>query len=252
MAGIRWLLYIMSDQLKLSVNSKVKFSKNHRNSFGLTYGLPKDGGTCCGATKGAGGCLDVIDGHKRQTCYVAKIVQIYKATGKVLLDNTEQLLGKSREEMAEVLRNTVAQFVKDSPAEQRYFRIHWSGDFFSEDYARAWAQVISEFPLVRFWVYTRSFHLVQYLVDQPNLSVYLSIDPVNEKTGYAVYELYKDKPNLGLAWLGDNPPANYRWVTCPETSGILKNTKERGACAKCRLCIDRYKTKIRSIRFLIH
>jgi hypothetical protein len=80
----------------------------------------------------------------------------------------------------------------------------------------------------------------------------LSVDPVNKDKGLELYKTYEERPNIGLAWLGENEPDTVRWVTCPETSGILKNTKDQGACARCRLCIDRYKSKVRNIKFLIH
>lgn len=183
---------------------------------------------------------------------MAKIVQIYKSVGARLSDNTRLVVGKSYSDMVPVIRASVQRFVEDNEEKDWYFRLHYSGDFFSADYAKAWATVINEFPKVKFWVYTRSFHLVQYLVDCTNLTVMLSIDPVNKEKGLALARLYETRPNIGLAWLGKEKPEGFRWVTCPETSGILENTKERGACAKCRLCIDRYKTKVKNIQFLIH
>lgn len=236
----------------LSDNSKLKFKPNHRNTFGLNFGLPENGGTCPGATRGPGGCLDVRTGCKRETCYMAKVVQIYKGVGARLADNTKLVLGKSIEEMAKVMRASVQFFVDTNEEKDWYFRLHYSGDFFSKDYAKAWALVVNEFPKVKFWVYTRSFHLVQYLVDSTNLTIMLSIDPVNKQQGLELAKLYETRPNIGLAWLGKEKPEGIRWVTCPETSGVLKNTKDKGACATCRLCIDRYKTKVKNIQFVIH
>jgi hypothetical protein len=226
------------------------------NAFGLNFGLPENGGTCPGATSGAGGCLNVRDGLKRETCYMAKITQIYKGVAKNLKFNTDLIQGKSYDEMIPILRATVQEFVDMNEEADWCFRLHYSGDFFSTDYARAWAAVIKEFPRVRFWVYTRSFtskvNVLPYLVDCTNLVIYLSLDPANMQEGLSAYEPFKDRANVGLAWLGKSKPAELRWVTCPETSGILKNTKQQGACARCRLCIDRYKSKVRNIHFLIH
>jgi len=242
--------------LKLTDNTKVKFKKNHRNTFGLMYGLPVNGGTCPGATCGKGGCLDTVDGHKRQTCYMAKITQIYKAVGKVLMDNTNMLVGKTKEEMIVVLRNTINQFVRKSPADQLYFRLHYSGDFFSEDYAKAWASVAKEFPNVHFWSYTRSFGFIEPLLSIPNFTLLLSSDPDNFEEASALYNKLKDKHNnLSITWMGNTPPdtEKYKWVVCPETSGKLKNTPDYGACARCRLCVDRlHKNRLRNIAFQIH
>jgi len=245
----------VSNTLILSDNSKTKFRKSHYNTFGLNYGLPKNGGTCPGATLGAGGCLDVRDGHKRETCYMAKVTSIYKAVGNVLQSNTDLLKNKSVEEMTDILTNTINQFIKKNPDKKNwFFRLHYSGDFFSEDYARAWAATISKFPEVRFWVYTRSHECAKYFTETRNLTFYFSVDPVNYKKAIEVYGKYKKYPHYAMAWMGNNAPdqETHRWVTCPETSGKLRNTPDNGACARCRLCVDNYVYKVKNIRFEIH
>lgn len=245
--------------LKLTDNSKVKFKANHKNTFGLMYGLPENGGTCPGATTGNGGCLYIRDGLKRETCYMAKITAIYKQVGVVLADNTASLQGKTIEEMTDVCRATIQEFIRKNGNELLYFRLHYSGDFFSVEYAQAWATVIKEFPDVKFWVYTRSFredfNCVHALLGIPNLTLFLSCDPSNYEAAFTLYDQLKDTHNnLGLAWLGDNAPdkEHFRWVTCPEVSGKVKNTKDAGACSKCRLCVDNYKIRVKNIHFPIH
>ena len=240
---------------KLSDNGKTKFRSNHYNTFGLNFGLPENGGTCPGATCGKGGCLDVRDGLKRQTCYMAKITAIYKNVGVVLEENTALVKGKTLEEIKDVCRKTIQVFIQKSKGEDLYFRLHYSGDFFSEDYTKAWAEIIKEFPTVTFWVYTRSHEYVKHLLGINNLSVYLSCDPVNFETMLKVYEENKDKnPRLALAWLGNTAPDNekYRWVKCPEITGKVKNTNKEGACSKCRLCVDNFKIRLKNIQFLNH
>ena len=243
--------------LKLTDNSKTKFIRNHYNTFGLPYGLPENGGTCPGATFGGGGCLDTLDGHRRATCYMAKITQIYKATGQVLKDNLELLKGKTQTEMEVVLSSTVEEFVKKNSkkGDVFYFRLHYSGDFFSEEYAQAWASVIQRYPNVRFWVYSRSHHLAHIFINCRNLTFFFSVDPINFHEALKVFETVQHLPNFALAWLGtkaapDN--AKFRWVTCPETSGKLQNDKTNGACSKCRLCVDNYVSKVKNIQFVIH
>jgi hypothetical protein len=132
--------------------------------------------------------------------------------------------------------------------------LHYSGDFFSEDYTKAWAKVIAEFPNVRFWVYTRSAAYVEHLLGLKNLTVFLSCDAVNFNTMLEIYNKHKDTyANLAMAWLGrDAPdPKTYRWVKCPEITGKVKNGDE-GACSKCRLCIDNYKIRVKNIEFPYH
>ena len=105
-----------------SDNGKVKFRGSHRNTFGLSHGLPKDGGTCVGATCGTGGCLDVRADHSRQTCYVSKIIAIYKNVGKVLTGNSGLLMGKTQQEMTEILVNTFRAFKDRNKKEHWFYR----------------------------------------------------------------------------------------------------------------------------------
>ncbi len=219
------------------------------------YGLPENGGTCPGATTGKGGCLDVRDGLKRPTCYMAKVTSIYKAVGTVLAENTVLVKDKTLEEIQEVCEATIQTFIQQSKGENLYFRLAYSGDFFSENYTKAWIETIKKHPEVQFWVYTRSDKFAELLLGLPNLSVYLSCDPANFKTMLEIFERNKDKHNnLGMAWLGlDAPdPAVHRWVKCPEITNKVKNTDEAGACSKCRLCVDNFKIRIKNIEFPYH
>ena len=241
--------------LKLTDNRKVSFKKNHLNTFGLMYGLPENGGTCPGATTGKGGCLDVRDGLKRQTCYMAKIVAIYKAVGNVLSANTALLQGKTVEEMEAVCKATVEQCIKKNKGDDLYFRLHYSGDFFSLEYTEAWARVISQFPNVRFWVYTRSHEFIDPLLGLDNITVFLSCDPSNYDKVSKIFETLKDKyNNVAMAFMGNDAPdaKENRWVKCPEITGKVVNTDDAGACSKCRLCVDNYKIRVKNIQFPIH
>lgn len=217
------------------------------------YGLPENGGTCPGATLGKGGCLEVRDGNKRPTCYMAKITQIYKAVGTTLAKNTDLLADKSIEDMEELLTEMVTEFKKKNKNQNLFFRIHYSGDFFSTDYAKAWSNTIKKFPEVQFWVYSRSHDYAKHFVDNKNLTFYFSVDPVNAAEGKKKYDQFAHLPNFGMAMMSNDAQIEgIKFVTCPETSGVIKNMPEAGACSKCRLCVDNYTTKVRHIRFKIH
>lgn len=240
-------------KIALSNNRKVKFRPNHKNTFGLNFGLPKTGGTCPGATTGEGGCFELKkkDG-KQLVCYVDKLTKIYPAVGNTLALNTELLREATQSEMESLLTELIEEFKSKNKPEFWFFRLHWSGDFFSAAYAKAWVVVVNKFPEVYFWVYTRSHGYVKYFQKCENITVYLSIDPVNVIEGLAVFDQFKKHPRIGLAWLGEGEIAGYKFVTCPETSGKLKNTEQQGACARCRLCVDNYVTKVKNIRFNLH
>lgn len=245
------------NSLKLSDNSKTKFKKNHYNTFGLWPGLPANGGTCPGATIGAGGCLGLKrEGGVNLICYVDKLIKIYPNFGAVLRFNTDLLAGKTQPEMEEIHTNTVQAFIKHNKGLDLFFRLATSGDFFSEDYARSWATVINNFPQVHFWAYTRSLWAIPILMDCRNLSLYISSDRVNYQRATEVYNKYVEgRTNLGICYMGDDDtiPHDRRWVKCPEITGKVKNSPDEGACSKCRLCFTHNGTiNRRNIQFPIH
>lgn len=187
---------------------------------------------------------------------MAKITQIYKAVGAVLDSNTQKLVNKPYEYQVNVLTNTFQNFKDANDKEHWYFRLFYSGDVFSEQFAKALAESCSKFPEIKFWIYTRSHKFAHILVKASNIAVYLSIDPVNMKTGEAVYNRLKKKyNNIGMAHLGKpvltNPDTKF--VGCPETYGKVHNTNERGACAACKLCFTyNDNIRLRNIEFKIH
>lgn len=236
---------------KLTNNSKVRFFDGHNNTFSTRQGKPEDGGTCPCATAGDGGCLKV--------CYASNLRKLYKAYASVEDYNTELIKGQSIEDMHTIIRNTVLKWLLTEGHKKPYFRLHTSGDFFSEDYAKAWSMVIEEFSdSVRFWTYTRSLFAVPILAKHKNLTLMLSCDPVNHKEVTEFYQDYKDYPNIAIAWMGNDCPldevADRQLLVCPEVTGKMKNTKQAGACSRCRACIDRplKNGKIRHIQFPIH
>jgi hypothetical protein len=234
---------------KLTNNSKVRFYDGHENTCSLKQGLPIYGGTCPGATGGECGCLKV--------CYDKNLRRLYKAYAAVEDYNTSLVLGKTYDEMRNVINNSVLKWLLNGGDEQQYFRIHTGGDFFNEDYARAWASVIKEHSTVNFWTYTRSHFAVPILAGIKNLTLMLSCDPENKEDVLKIYNEYSHIDNIAVAWMGDDFPEELidrKYLDCPEVTGKIKNTKMIGACARCRACIDRplKDGKIRHIRFPIH
>lgn len=237
--------------LKLTDNSKTKFKKNHFNTFGLNFGLPENNGTCPFATQGPGGCLN-FKTNKTQVCYMDKLVKARPCVRKSLNHNTKIVKISYPRALQIILATMIQNFIKINNGKDLFFRLHYSGDFFSEAYAKTWAKIIDNFPHVQFWTYTRSFPYVKYFANLKNITLMLSVDPINYEEGLKTYTQFETAPNIGLAWMGNNPPTDRKWITCPETSKKLANTEQQGACSKCRLCIDNYKTKARNINFIIH
>ena len=207
------------------------------NAFGLPAGQAY---SCPGATTV---CESV--------CYAGKLEKVYKGVRNVLMDNYAQLSSATFAGMVKLLDSMIAEFVADCEKRnaEKAFRIHWDGDFFSREYASAWAYVIRKYSDVTFWVYTRSFtnrlNVVDLLVGIPNLSVYLSVDHANEEWAR---EIIAEYPTIKIAALSDTMVNAGTVITdirggtkpgakCPELIGAIPLIDVKGgACFSCQLC----------------
>jgi hypothetical protein len=145
----------------------------------------------------------------------------------------------------------------DMVGTNREFRIHWDGDFFSEDYTHAWRHAIELMSDVRFWAYTRSFEFVPILANLPNLRLYLSLDKDNWEEGLRCWYV---NPWVLLSTMGhddwefcdgrliDPDGTRLRMFDCPAVNGKLKGVK--GACQKCRVCVDSQSRNV--VNFPLH
>lgn len=235
---------------KLTDNSKVRFKKEHGNTFSLASGRPEHGGTCAHATQGEGGCVG--------KCYDQNLRKLYKNYASTEDYNTSLVIAADYETQRTIIDNSVTKWLLQGAHTDPYFRIHTGGDFFNESYARAWASVIEERSEVHFWVYTRSLFAVPILAELKNITLLLSCDPVNKEDVLAVYEKYKNYNHISVAYMGnelpDDMPLDRNWLLCPEVTNKMKKLEGKGACARCRACIDRplKSGKIRHIQFPIH
>lgn len=145
--------------------------------------------------------------------------------------------------MAGVIENEIARFAKAEGRREKpalYYRLHWAGDFFSCDYAAAWADVMRKYPEVRFWGYTRTFPCVPEFKGVDNFSLYLSLDKSNIDVGLEFYNTYKtDMPGLKVCYMGRDKSEltdklNEDCVACPVDSGAKPT--EYG-CSQCMICV---------------
>lgn len=233
------------DELKLSFDRKVsptgtwqesraRWIPTTPNSFGLPAGT-----SCPGMTSF---CVSCYANRSEQSAGVAELVDhnltLLRAAGTVdaMIDLLDRMIWRYRQH---------ADTAGHGPPE-RLFRIHWDGDFYSLDYAQAWATVIDANDDVQFWTYTRSFrapvNVVPILAPLENLALYLSIDADNAE---AAREVLAAHPRVLGALCGPD----YRRarqlapdlgaVACPENTGrIPLMAKGSGACVTCRLCPD--------------
>ena len=225
-------------KLKRSNDRKVAnlVTKNGKQAaIANTFGLPAGKNfSCPGATSI---CESV--------CYAGKLEKLFKGVKTNLLHNWDLLKNADLQEMYTLLSEMVAEFKaecvkKDAPM---LFRIHWDGDFFNEDYTRAWRLVIEEQPDIQFWVYTRVKSAALILKDIENLSLYYSTDDEN----LTIATDLKQNSGVRLAYLGKTfalTETKMKEITgkvgarCPENNKSIPLISSNGsACVSCGLCV---------------
>lgn len=221
------------------------------NAFGLPAGT-----TCPGRTEF---CIK---------CYAENLERAYTSTRNLLAGNLAALQAAGTVAgMAALLADMVGRYLQAFDKAlaagrvddtHRVFRIHWDGDYYSADYAAAWAAVMREFPNVQFWSYTRSLDYVHTLADIPNHALYVSVDEYNATAAAVVLAA---NPNVRAAYCATTHAQaaelaavvdRGRPAVCPEnvgrlplvvaTSGRRTDTVAtgddgRGACVTCTLCV---------------
>lgn len=231
------------DALKLTLDRKVSPRGTYQKSRNRwiaqvpnSFGLPA-GDSCPGKTPFC------------ESCYAVSSEQ--SAGVHDLVDHNFRLLTEAGtvEGMTSLLTGMIDVYVAEAdhinlPPAERIFRIHWDGDFFSEDYARAWAETVRAYPDITFFAYTRSFvppvNVVPTLSGIENLSLYLSADEWNIE---AAQGLVREHPGVVLArcavdyshareLAADRPS-----LICPENAGKIPLMSDgKGACVSCQLC----------------
>ena len=204
-------------------------------SMANTFGLPSGKAYSC---PGATSVCETI-------CYAGKLEKVFKGVRQVLVSNYEQLLNANLSGKILLLDEMIQEFVEECEKRnaEKLFRIHWDGDFFDEEYTKAWAKVIRMNPDVQFWAYTRSDFAVPMLIDIPNLALYFSADSANKTLAWQLKREYGVK----LAYLAKdfatgksdfNEQQEKSAVPCPENNRKLPMITEKGsACITCSQCV---------------
>ena len=225
-------------KLKRSNDRKVAnaVSKNGKTAaIANTFGLP------AGRQYSCPGATSVCE----SVCYAGKLEKVYKGVRDNLLHNWNLLKDADHDTMEALITDMINDFRKDCEKKEApmLFRIHWDGDFFSDEYAFAWKHVILNNPDIQFWVYTRVATAANMLKDIDNLSLYFSTDSENKETAI---KLNKDK-GIRLAYLADTfaiGQADLKAMIgkpgakCPENKKAIPLIDSNGsACVKCSLCV---------------
>ena len=224
-------------KLKRSNDRKVAnaVSKNGKTpTIANTFGLPAGKSYSCPNQTSV--CAKV--------CYAGKLERVYKGVRDTLLHNWDLLKDANKTVMVELLNEMISDFKKDCDKRnaEKLFRIHWDGDFFSDEYAYAWKDVINNNLDVQFWVYTRVPTAAIILNNISNLSLYFSTDSENLDHAKNLNVL-----GIKLAYLADTFAIGQTdmkamigkvGAKCPENRKQIPLISTAGsACVTCGLCI---------------
>jgi len=180
-----------------------------------------------------------------KVCYAGKLEKIYKGVRETLLHNWNLLKDADHDTMESLLQEMIDDFKKDCEKRnaEKLFRIHWDGDFFSDEYAFVWKHIVLNNPDVQFWVYTRVKSAAIILKDIDNLSLYFSADSENIKTAVDL----KLNNGIRMAYLAQNFAVGQETLKeliskpgakCPENAKRIPLISTNGsACVSCGLCV---------------
>lgn len=240
--------------LKPSCDAKTRAYKGQKNTFGLKPGNGLDGSCPC-ATTGCGGCWGLATGRRTSTCYVDRLQRAYPNVAMSLAANTVLMKSLTVTEMEAELTQEFDRFLKTETRRKsglRAYRIHWSGDLFSADYAGAMTKAMSNFPELTFWIYTRSWDadlVPQALAELANVHLFASLDADNVSRGVDwITRVRRDWGAAGqrirIAYMGTEIPAPLNefatasaiaFFRCPVDAGTMK--LEEACQNHCKFCL---------------
>lgn len=182
-------------------------------------------------------------------CYAGKLERLFPGFRDVVQHNWNEVKDADFDTLVTLINDMIVEFVAECDKINAKgnlasydFRIHIDGDFFSREYAEAWAKVISDFPQVRFWAYTRTFDIVDVLAGLDNLNLYVSADPDNIVKANEVAGNYD---NVKIATVADTFAEAKETIidsarksyNCPEIGKRIPLISPKGsACISCGIC----------------
>jgi hypothetical protein len=149
------------------MNELLKFSKGNAKLDKQIFNISLPSGFSC---PGALDCLSkadpitgkITDGKDTKfRCFSASSEAVYTAVRDQRWHNFKLLAGKTMDQMKELI-------VTSLPSNANIIRVHVGGDFFNEDYFKAWLNTAKQFPSLIFYAYTKSLNFwVNNLKDIP-------------------------------------------------------------------------------------
>ncbi len=143
-------------------------------------------------------------------CYALKAYRAYPNT-KAAYDRNTDMAQNNLPELKAQLKTFLTAYKRN------YFRLHVSGDFFSQAYLDMWIEVIEEYPDINFLAFTKAFTL-NYSEKPDNLEILFStFDTMPSRTDDKLTAKY----GFQVALAGKNNPGYHE---CP------------GSCETCKTC----------------
>lgn len=167
---------------------------NIKMSQTLIFNLPTKT-TCPGSTEMC-----------RNKCYACKAERGYRNVLSSRMGNLEASKGS---EFVDKITGVIKKYFKDGNG---FFRIHESGDFYSQEYINAWFEIARQNPTIKFLTFTKS-----YMFDFSNC-------PSNLKLIYSVWEDTKHIMEGMTYSFAGNVSKRGKCLECP------------GHCDDCRVC----------------
>lgn len=125
----------------------------------------------------------------RKNCYSDKAERLYP---KCLPSRERNLIDSKSDLFAEVM---IAYITATAPPRfNGYFRIHESGDFYSQDYLNKWITIATRLPSIKFLAFTQSYQL-DYFKKPQNMEIVFSVweDSKNVPDYFPKYYIGKQK-----------------------------------------------------------
>lgn len=163
-------------------------------------------------TPGASCSVEACATCMQDGCYAMKAYRMYPQTRKAWDDNLE-FCAKN----LPAFKCIMSMYI--TIMKPTFFRVHTAGDFFSQEYAEAWAEIARRNPKVKFLAFTKQFENIRDVEFPKNFTLMVSAWPGCE-IPVDIRETYH------VAWMQDGTETRI-----PETA-----VECSGDCSSCKSC----------------
>ena len=177
-------------------------------------------------------------------CYATRYRHLFPSVQNAFAKNWKLIRGFEKKNDV----YSAATMISGSIPNIGLFRIHESGDFYSQWYINTWNNIIKSRKDINFWTYTRSFDFdYSRILRNKNFVLWASTDDFNFNKATKMVRKYKSvKHAFGPFEKNKDIPQNS--FICPVTN---KKSAIEGACEKCGFCTTKDRAK-KNIIFLRH